>query len=288
MSRNIVLLSDGTGNSAAKVWRTNVWRTFEALDLSGNDQVAFYDGGGLGAEAYHLYLRGRFHRNQWTLGGLEKSIEYFERALALEPESAQILGALSEVQTMRPILGDIPAAPNMRRARETAELAIALDERCGHAHLSLGWIRNIYDWDWESGQAAFDRALELNPSFAEASHVKGIFLALRRYVSEAEECFRRAMEFDPLSLVIQTHTALVSYFAGKLGEAESRAQAALAMEPHFAEAHWMLAWIYEQQERYPDALNAMETAVRLGGDSPTSACEIRVSACPSGRSPACA
>ena len=69
--------------------------------------------GELGAEAYHLYLRGRFHRNQWTLGGLEKSIEYFERALALEPESAQILGALSEVQTMRPILGDIPAAPNM-------------------------------------------------------------------------------------------------------------------------------------------------------------------------------
>ena len=45
MSRNIVLLSDGTGNSAAKVWRTNVWRTFEALDLSGNDQVAFYDDG---------------------------------------------------------------------------------------------------------------------------------------------------------------------------------------------------------------------------------------------------
>src|SRR5436853_5661258 len=45
MSRNIVLLSDGTGNSAAKVWRTNVWRTFEALDLSGSDQVAFYDDG---------------------------------------------------------------------------------------------------------------------------------------------------------------------------------------------------------------------------------------------------
>src|SRR5437764_15148886 len=45
MSRNIVLLSDGTGNSAAKVWRTNVWRTFEALDLSGSDQVAYYDDG---------------------------------------------------------------------------------------------------------------------------------------------------------------------------------------------------------------------------------------------------
>jgi uncharacterized protein (DUF2235 family) len=45
MSRKIILLSDGTGNSAAKVWRTNVWRTFEALDLSGNDQVALYDDG---------------------------------------------------------------------------------------------------------------------------------------------------------------------------------------------------------------------------------------------------
>ena len=45
MSRKIILLSDGTGNSAAKVWRTNVWRTFEALDLSGNDQIALYDDG---------------------------------------------------------------------------------------------------------------------------------------------------------------------------------------------------------------------------------------------------
>jgi uncharacterized protein (DUF2235 family) len=45
MGRKIILLSDGTGNSSAKVWRTNVWRTYEALDLSGNDQVAFYDDG---------------------------------------------------------------------------------------------------------------------------------------------------------------------------------------------------------------------------------------------------
>ncbi|MBN8986160.1 MAG: DUF2235 domain-containing protein, partial [Rhizobiales bacterium] len=45
MGRKIILLSDGTGNSAAKVWRTNVWRTFEALDLAGSDQVAFYDDG---------------------------------------------------------------------------------------------------------------------------------------------------------------------------------------------------------------------------------------------------
>ena len=183
--------------------------------------------GGLSADAYHLYLRGRFHRNQWTLGGFEKSVEYFERALSLAPDSAQILAALSEAETLRAIEGHIPAAPHLGGARSAAERAIALDSRCAQAHLSLGWVHHIHDWDWGSGQAEFDRALEVNPSFAEASHLKGLFLALRQRIAEAEECFKRAIESDPLSLVIQTHTALVPYFAGKFDEAVSRAQAAL-------------------------------------------------------------
>jgi tetratricopeptide (TPR) repeat protein len=201
--------------------------------------------------------------------GCEKSVECFDRALSLEPESAQILAALSEAQVLRTIVGAIPAARHMGQARAAAERAIALDDRCAQAHLSLGWIHHIYDWRWDSGLAEFDRALAVNPSLAEAWHLKGLFLALRQRVAEADESFKRALELDPLSLVIQAHTALVPYFAGKLGEAESRAQAARAMEPNFAEAHWVLGWTYEGQGRYREALKAFQMAVQFGGENPS-------------------
>lgn len=97
-------------------------------------------------EAYTFYLRGRFHRNQWTLEGFEKSVDYLQRALQLNPESAQILAALSEVETNRSLSGLVPNAHRLKRARAYAEQALVLDPRCAQAHLSLGWIHQLYDW----------------------------------------------------------------------------------------------------------------------------------------------
>jgi adenylate cyclase len=224
---------------------------------------------GSGLDAYHAYLRGRFHRRQWTLQGFEKSIECLQQALACEPNSAPVLGALSEVRIMRAMLGDLPAVEHLRGARDTALRAIAIDERCAHAHLSLGWIHHLHDWHWESGQAEFERALQLNPSFAEAYHLKGIFLALRGRVPEAEESFTRALELDPLSLVIRTHTAMVPYFTGNLADAESRVQAAIDLDPCFAEAHWVFGMIDECPGKYRHASERFQKAVQFGGENPT-------------------
>src|ERR1700688_2674267 len=90
MSRNIVLLSDGTGNSAAKVWRTNVWRTFEALDLSGNDQVAFYDDG-VGTSSFKpmAILGGAF-----GFGLKRNVIDHSPAATTAIPKTRYLLSAL--------------------------------------------------------------------------------------------------------------------------------------------------------------------------------------------------
>ena len=156
----------------------------------------------------------------------------------------------------------------MECARTFAKRALALDGHCAQAHLALGWIHHIYDWQWDSGLAEFDRALEVNPSFAEAWHLKALFLAFRQRVAEAEQSFQQAIEFDPLSLVIQAHAALVPYFGGKLGDAESRAQTTLAMDSNFAETHWVLGLIYERQGRYREALHSLQKAAQLGGETP--------------------
>lgn len=222
----------------------------------------------LTGEAYAFYLRGRFHRNQWTLEGFEKSIGYLQRALQENPDSAQVLAALAEVETNGSLSGLVPNAHRFERARAYAEQALVLDPRCAQAHLSLGWIHQLYDWQWESAQAEFNQALTLNPSFAEAWHLKGLSLALRRHVQQAEESFRQAMQFDPLSLVIHTHTALVPYFAGNLNLAESRVRAALTLDSRFAEPHWVLGLIQERQGNPAQALDHLQRAIQLGGENP--------------------
>lgn len=223
----------------------------------------------LATEAHQFYLRARFHRNQWTLEGFKKSVDYFQRALRLSPNSAQILAALSEAETNRALLsGLVPHAKQVEHARSYAEQALAIDAQCPQAHLSLGWILQLYDWQWESAEAEFDRALALNPSFAEAWHLKGISLAVRRRANEAEESFRRAIAFDPLSRVIQTHIALVPYFSGDLHQAELRIQAALSLDAQFAEPHWILGLIQERQGRYLEAVEELRVAIQLGGENP--------------------
>jgi len=139
---------------------------------------------------------------------------------------------------------------------------LRLTSRCAHAHLALGWIQHLYDWDWESGQAEFERALQANPSFAEAYHLKGIFLAVRQRVPEAEEAFARALELDPLSQVIRTHTAMVPFFSNDPAGAELRLQAAIDMDASFAEAYWNLGMVYECQERYQNAADTFQKAIQ--------------------------
>jgi tetratricopeptide (TPR) repeat protein len=220
-------------------------------------------------EAHQFYLRARFHRNQWTLEGFEKSVDYFQRALRVCPNSAQILAALSEAEINRSLLsGLVSNVTEVERARSYAQQALAMDDKCPQAHLSLGWIFQLYDWQWESAEAEFDQALVLNPSFAEAWHLKGIALAVQRRVSEAEESLRRAVELDPLSRVIQSHTALVPYFSDDLEEAESRITAALSLDARFAEPHWILGLIQERQGKYSQAIEELRLAIQLGGENP--------------------
>ncbi len=223
----------------------------------------------IAAEPYFLYLKGRFHRNEWTLEGFEKSVECLHQALRQNPNSSQILAALAEVETNKSLLsGTVSNAKQIEQARAYAEQALRLDAHCAQAHLSLGWIHQLYDWQWQPAQEEYDRALALNPSFAEAWHLRGLSLAIQQRVGGADESFRRAIEVDPLSPIIRTHSALVPYFSGDLAEAESRVRAALISHPQVAEPHWVLGLILERRGAYSEAADHLRTAIRFGGDNP--------------------
>jgi adenylate cyclase len=219
-------------------------------------------------DAYRAYLRARFHRGQWTPEGATRSIEYFQKALEYQHDFVPALAGLAEAYTLRAISGDLASGFYMELARTAAVQALALNPDSAQAHLALAWIYHVYDWQWEQGDSELRHALALEPSLAEAYHLKGIVLGLRGRFREASQSFDTALQLDPLSLVIDTHAALIPYFAGHFTNAEDQLRSALSMDPHFTEAHWMLGWIYERQQRYEQALNEFRMAIQLSKQNP--------------------
>jgi adenylate cyclase len=218
--------------------------------------------------AYRAYLRARFHRGQWTPEGASRSIEYFQKALEYQPDSVAALAGMAEAYTLRAISGDVAPGPYMELARGAAMRALSLSPDSAQAHLAMAWIYHVYDWQWQQGDAEIRDALALEPSFADAHHLNGILLGLRGRFREASQSFVTALQLDPLSLVINTHAALIPYVAGDFTKSEDQLRSALSMDPHFAEAHWMLGWIYERQQKYGEALNELQTAVQLSKENP--------------------
>jgi tetratricopeptide (TPR) repeat protein len=219
-------------------------------------------------DAYHAYLQGRFHRYQWTADSIAKSVEAFTRALQCEPEYAEALAGLSEVLALSAIWSSVDPTTHIAKAREAATRALSVSPTSSRAHLSLAWIHMVYDWEWKAAEREVQQALQLNPGSADAYHLYGFVQAVTDRLDETAKSWARAQHLDPLSLLINTHMAIVPYFSRQYAVAEELLRNVLAMDRNFAEAHWNLAWMHERQGRYPEACRHLRTAIDLGGENP--------------------
>ncbi len=144
-----------------------------ARAIAGEIELKLVSAHGLGGErpvdpaAFEAYLKGRHHWNRRTGADLRKSIEYFETAIALDSDWALAHSGLAQAYVLLATF-DPSARPrdSMPRARAAAERALELDDELAPAHTALAGVREFYDWDWEGAEAEFQRALELDPSYA--------------------------------------------------------------------------------------------------------------------------
>ena len=126
------------------------------------------------SEAYNLALQGRFFLDRRGQKDLERAVEYFRRSRERDPGYAPAWAGLSQAYARQADSGFVPAADGYRRAREAAEKALALDPQLADAHLAMGWIHQVYDWDWAAADASFRRALDLEPGNAQALRLASI------------------------------------------------------------------------------------------------------------------
>ena len=222
------------------------------------------------AEAYQLYLRGRYFLNIRTGESLKNARTLFERAVGEDPEYALAHAGLADCCSL--IAVSLRAASGValvEQARAAALNALQLDEGLADGHASLAFIKFRFDWDWAGAEAEFTRALDLNPGHAPSRQWHAMFLASRSRFDEALAEMKRALELDPLSLIIQSGIGRILHFAGQLDEATAQYEHVLQTNPGFAQAHIDLALTWMARGELGAARAELRSAQALLGDVST-------------------
>ena len=226
--------------------------------LSGPDTERISKRGTENTEAYQQYLKGRYHWNKRTADDINKSIDYFQRAIELDPSYAGAYAGLADGYVVVPSYFNNRSKESFPKARSAALKALELDESLAGAHATLADVLYEFDWKFQEAENEFKRAIELDPNYATAHHWYGEFLATQGRLDEALVEIRRAQECDPLSLIIHSIYGLFLGLGGQYAESEAQLKKTIEMDPNFARAHLFLAGLYERQYKYEEAIGEYE------------------------------
>jgi TolB-like protein/DNA-binding winged helix-turn-helix (wHTH) protein len=236
------------------------------LNLTAEESGRLRRGQAVNPEAFDLYLRGRYALNQRNVPGFQKAIEYFNHAIEKDSNFALAYSGLADSNTLLVLYGQGPT--NMTDAKAAAEKALALDGTLAEAHTSLAAVRILHDWDWAGAEREFQRAIDLNPNFAQAHHWYGnLLLGPEGRHDEAIAELQRAQELDPLSLIINADAGFAYYLAGHYDLALQAYQRVLATNPNFVPVHFYLSQYYRQTGQYDLWLKETVENQQLSGDS---------------------
>jgi TolB-like protein/DNA-binding winged helix-turn-helix (wHTH) protein len=223
-------------------------------------------------EAYDLYLKGRFYWNQRNPAAIKESIGYLQQATAKDPNFALAYVGLADAYNIGNILGVYSAKNSLPEAKAAATKALELDPSLAEAHAALGVVKSHYDFDLPGAQKEFLTAIELNPNSAYAHlFYSNCYLAPIGRMSEAIAENQRALELDPLSLPINNFMGMTYMFAENYEKADQQFQHTIAMDPTFPLAHLYFSWLLVTIGRYEESIEENQKSELLSGSSPEDA-----------------
>lgn len=218
-------------------------------------------------QAHELLLKGRYHRGKRTQESVKKALSYFDRAIASDPAWAEGYVGVADCYNMLGYYSALAPHEAYPKAQSAARKALELDPSLAEAYTALGVVLRDYEWDWPGAEQQFQRALEFNPGCAEAYHWRGTLLGMQHRHAEALKDKEKALSMDPLSVIFRTDVGRMHYFERRYDPALEHYQAALDIDPHFFFVHILLAQAYLQKGMFKPALSALKTAARLTDDS---------------------
>jgi TolB-like protein/DNA-binding winged helix-turn-helix (wHTH) protein len=235
------------------------------LTLNADQHARVNENHQVDAGAYEAYLKGRYFWNRRNDSALLEALKYFQQAIDRDPNYPQAYAGLADTLALIGSLPkpSIPRSEAMPRARQAAEHALQLDDSLAEAHTSLAFVKMHYDWDWQGAEQEFQRAIELNPSYATAHQWHAFLLTAVAQPQRAVEEILEARRLDPLSLIINTDTAEMLIYAGRANDAISQLQHTLGMDPNFLPARTMLGIANVKKGDLKEALAESRRAAEL-------------------------
>ncbi len=213
-------------------------------------------------EAYEAYLKGRYFWNKRDRASLEKSLAYFNEAIARDPHYARAYAGLADVYV---VLGsDWAMSPKdvNEKAKASAQKALAIDDSLVEAHTSLASIYHN-EWNWQGAEREFKRAIELNPSYATAHQWYSIYLATAGRFDESVKEATKAAELDPLSLIISASLGNRLNEARRYEDAANQCRRTLDMDPNFGLAYLGIGISYVNEGRFKEGIPELQKGIEL-------------------------
>jgi TolB-like protein/Tfp pilus assembly protein PilF len=208
--------------------------------LTGSEQTAISKTPTANQQAYELYLKGRFFWNKRTGADLKKAAEFFQQAIVADPSYASAYAGLAQTQLLIPVFGIGKPPDFFPEATSAARRAVALDETSAEGHSALAMLL-LFDFKFAESEKEFQRAIDANPNYATAHHWFGnsLLVTLGRFDEGVKEG-KRAVELDPLSLIINADLGSTLMIARRYDDAIDQFKRTLALDDKFAYAHWNL------------------------------------------------
>jgi len=234
------------------------------LKLSGEQEQRLTKRYTNNSEAYDLYLKGQFFFRKTSEPDLLKSIDFYQQAIALDPNYAlAYVGISNSYAALGGVLGFRSPGETFPNAKEAAVKALQLDASLADAHHALAYCKLTHEWNWTEAEQELKTALELNPNYSFAHGTYGTVLQSRGLFEAALEERKLARKFDPLSPMTVANVGYPLYYARRFDDAIDAYRESLKLDPDFSWTHLWIGQAYVQKHMYKEALAEITEAVRL-------------------------
>jgi len=234
-------------------------------NLSGNEREGLAKIGTKDAEAYRLYLQGRYHFEKWTPEELNTAAQFLDKATQRDPSYAAAFAGLADVYATASYLGYLSDAATLEKGRLAAQRALTLDSEIPESHTALADLDFEYFWDFPEAEREIQKAITLAPN-SPFPHELGCWIEVSQGKAQAgiADC-RKALELDPLSVLNNWGAAIEYYFIRDYSRAIEQANKTLAIDADSIEAVSALGMAYEQQHSYEQAMEQWVRFAKLQG-----------------------
>jgi serine/threonine-protein kinase len=239
------------------------------LTISGEDRNRMMKHETENAEAYQLYLKGRYYWNKRGTESIRQAAQFYNQAIEKDPGYALAYAGLAEAYSLFPDYNVATPQESYPKSRAAAQRALELDASIAAAHTALGRYYNVWEWNRVEAEREYRRAIELNPNYATAHHWLGtdVLTQLKRFDEGLAEG-KKAENLDPLSAVIATNLGDVFFFARRYDEAIAQYKHALSIDPNFYYTYSSLGGVLAMKGMYQDAITIFRKGLEVKKDDP--------------------